>query len=243
MKLVRCLKQLLIISKAFRLLALSLLAMAMAAASASADTLQIGCIGNTNCFGGSQVTALSSNASVAITLKDIGNSALTGEAFVAVLIPNATASENVRVGSGPGLLPTKVSLGFNSGNLGGALGLKGLSGNTFTQLASASAQAGVSATSFSVYEYNLGAFNSGGKGTSGLGAISIGSLPAGSIIVGFVTSATNFANILGITTLRRSLSVTPEADSLLLFGLGILALAFIARRRLLPEDSCAPSNT
>jgi hypothetical protein len=119
-----------------------------------------------------------------------------------------------------------------------ALGLTGVSDKNFSTLKSYSAQApgNVTATSFSYYEYDLGSFT--GTPSTLISGVSVGVLPPGSIIIAFTTSSSSSTAVTDITPNSEALTVVPESSSLLLFGLGMLAIGLIARRQLLPsEDS------
>jgi hypothetical protein len=217
-------------------LALSpLLVLAMLAAPASAvETLHLSCTGSTACTGGS-VSQITQSTTVTFDVTQADHQDASGEAFIAVLIPNGTASLTTTVGGGSPLSPVQTVLN-STNSFGGTLGLSGVTDKNFSTLKSFSAQAGVTANSFSYYEYDLGSFT--GTPSTLISNVSVGVLPPGAIIIAFTTSSSTSTAVTDISPNSESLTVVPESSSLLLFGLGVLALGFIARRRLLPsEDS------
>lgn len=212
---------------------LSLLVLGVLSAPAWADTLHISCTGSTTCTGGS-VSQITVSTTVTFDVTQADHQDVSGEAFIAVLIPNATATLTESPGSLVKTVPNSTA-DFET-----SLSLTGVTDKNFSTLQSFSAQAGVTANSYSYYEYDLGSFS--GTPATLISGVSVGVLPAGSIVIAFTTSGPSSNAVTDITPNSEALTVVPEASSLLLFGLGVLALCFVARRRLLPEeDSGTPS--
>jgi hypothetical protein len=198
------------------------------ARGAKADALAFECTGSTTCTAGSVTQITPPGGTQTFDFIYHSNSdTLTGTAYLGVLVPNGTASLTVMTGATTKSL--EESQPFNSGTLGSLLGEDyGNDAYNFSSLGSASAQAGITANSFTVYEYNLGAFSSI-KGSPGIpGGISVSGAPIGTVMVGWVET--------GDSTLQTPLSgsiTVPEPSTSVLFGfglVGLLCMGMIRRR-------------
>ncbi len=143
---------------------------------------------------------------------------MVGTAFLGILVPNGgTASVVVSIGS------LETSVNFNvmpPVNLGTVLGEPGLTDFRSTALASASAQAGVIATSFTAYDWKLGAYSSHNK-EDGL-TFTVNTLPIGTVIVAWLEDVPG--NAIERTPLSESLTVVPEPGILILLGIAMSAI-------------------
>lgn len=181
---------------------------------AMADSIQLQC--NT-CTSGS-VTQTSNGDTVQFSFVDVANQTITGNAFIAILVPTGGAAPTLAGGT---LLQ---SVSFTSGNLGTLLG-QSFTGYNFSNFQSASAQEGIKPTGYTVYEYSVGTgvtLGPGGTGITGLTATA----SQGSVIVGFIDPP----NTTYQTPLSGSISV-PEPSSLGLLVLGLVALLGVSMLR------------
>jgi hypothetical protein len=219
--------------KAFGLGLLLLCVFGLIAAPAFADSAfeHIVCTGTTVCTSGATTLVTSSTSTPTFNLVN-EDGLVTGTAFLAVLVPNGTASFTVK--EGVTTIPLEESITFTSGKLGdsGNLNEPGLGDFQFSALSSASGQAGVDANSLTVYEYNLGAY-SGSGGNPGITDLSAGVLPTGTVIVSWVEDSNGTSLIR--TPLSESLTVTPptatpEPSSSFLLSLALLGIGFCARK-------------
>ena len=211
-------------------LGLPVLLLLIPATTRAQANLDLQCTGTTTCLDGG-TTLITSTSTPTFNIVKPGG-AESGTLFLAVLVPNGTASFSVTVGGTT--IAAQESITFTSGKLGGSTNLNepGLKGFTFSSLASASAQAGVTATSFTVYEYNLGSVTCPGGGGSCVSGISVGSLPVGSVIVAWLENCNG--KVIDRTPLGESLTATvvPEQGTLVLLGSGLIVVGGFLRRRL-----------
>jgi hypothetical protein len=194
-----------------RLVLIAFVTMVLAAWCASpamADSIQLHC---STCTAGS-VTQISNASTVQFSFVDVANQTITGNAFIAILVPTGGAAPTLAGGSLVG------TLSFTSGNLGSLLG-QNFTGYNLSNFQSASAQGlGTTPSGFTVYEYSVGAgvtLGPSGAGITGLTATA----SDGSVIVGFIDSPSSTYQ----TPLSGSITV-PEPGTLGLLALGLVGL-------------------
>jgi hypothetical protein len=209
------------------LLALSLSLVFVSQASANPDSLQIHCVSPTVCTAGS-TSLVSSGTTVTFNVINTSQTLFTGTLYLAIAVPTGGAAPVVNGAT------FEESVTFNSGDIFTALNENcTLSGNcndiNLSNVTSASAQAGVTATTYTLYEYNAGAFSSVG-GSAGLASNVTVTAPAGSLIVAFLENSSS--QVFEQTPLSEGLTITPEPGSMALFGSGLLLLGGVIRRRL-----------
>ena len=162
---------------------------------------------------------MSNAGTVAFSFVDVANQTITGNAFIAILVPTGSAAPTLAGGT---LLH---SLSFTSGNLGTLLG-QNLNGYNLSNFQSASAQASVFPSGYTVYEYSVGTGVTLGPQSAGITGLTF-TAPQGSVIVGFVDPpGTTYQ-----TPLSGSISV-PEPSTLGLVALGLVGLIGVSMLRL-----------
>jgi hypothetical protein len=194
-------------------------------ARAMPDPYQLACASPTTCTNGANtILAQGPGGTITFDIVNKETGTLSGEAFVVVMVPNGTLSFTTTTGT-----LTATVLNFNSGNLTTALNEgSGLVNYNFSTIASFSAQANITATSYTLYEFDVGPV-SGGQGTL-LAGLSYGSLPVGTFIMSFLEDGTTGA-VIQQTPASESITVTPEPGSMALFGSGLVLVGGFLRRR------------
>lgn len=189
---------------------------------AMADSIQLQC---STCTAGS-VTQMSGASPLQFSFADVANQTITGNAFIAILVPTGGAAPTFTGGS----LAETVS--FTSGNLGSLLG-QNFTGYNLSNFQSASAQGlGTTPSGFTVYEYSVGTGVTLGPSTgiTGLSA----SASDGSVIVGFIDPPSTTYQ----TPLSGSITV-PEPSTLGLLVLGLVGLLGVSMFRMRQEAGSA----
>ncbi len=190
------------------------------AAPVMADDIQLSC---PTCTTGG-VSLISTGSTVSFSFIDVANQTLTGNGFIAILVPTGGAVPSLTGGT------FEESVSFTSGTLGAALG--DTLSYQFSSLASASAQVIPSPSGYTVYEFDLGSVTLGpnGGGVTGLSATA----PFGSVIVGFLECEECGKDGTLQTPLSESITI-PEPSSLSMLGIGLVGLLGLARRKLVAQ--------
>lgn len=186
-------------------------------ASAMADDIQLSCPACVG--GGTSLIAPDSGGSLSFSFVSVANQTYTGNAFIAILVPNGGAAPTLTGGT---LVQT---LSFTSGSLGSLLG-QNLTSYNLSNFQSAGAQVGVNPAGYTVYEFSVGGNVTLGPSGAGITGLVANGLTEGSVIVGLLQTANGTYQ----TPLSESITVT-EPGSLTLLGAGLLALGVLSRRR------------
>lgn len=188
---------------------------------AMADSIQLQC---STCWSGS-VTQISggSSGTVQFSFVDVANQTITGNAFVAILVPTGSGAPTFTGGSLVG------TLSFTSGNLGTLLG-QNFTGYNFSNFQSASAQGlGTMPSGFTVYEYSVGTGVTLGPNSTGISGLSA-TASGGTVIVGFIDPPS--------TTYQTPLSGSitfPEPSTLGMLAIGLAGLLGVSMLRMRKE--------
>ena len=164
-----------------------------------------------------------SGGPVQFSFVDVANQTITGNAFIAILVPTGGAAPTFTGGS----LAETVS--FTSGNLGTLLG-QNFTGYNLSNFQSASAQGlGITPSGFTVYEYSLGTGVTLGPSSTGITGLTA-AVSQGSVIVGFIDPPSTTYQ----TPLSGSITV-PEPSTLGLLVLGLVGLLGVSMFRVRKE--------
>jgi hypothetical protein len=189
---------------------------------AMADTVQLQC---STCWSGS-VTQIAGGP-VQFSFVDVANQTITGNAFVAILVPTGGGAPTFTGGSLVG------TLSFTSGDLGKLLG-QNFTGYNFSNFQSASSQQlGTKPSGFTVYEYSVGTGVTLGPKSTGISGLSA-SASQGSVIVGFIDPPSSTYE----TPLSGSITF-PEPGTLGLLILGLAGLLGVSMLRVRKEGGVA----
>jgi hypothetical protein len=189
---------------------------------AMADSIQLQC---STCTAGS-VTQMSGASPLQFSFVDVANQTITGNAFVAILVPTGGVAPTFTGGS---LVKT---LSFTSGDLGTLLG-QNLTAYNLSNFQSASAQMGINPSGYTVYEYSVGTGVTLGPSSTGITGLSA-SASDGSVIVGFIDPPSTTYQ----TPLSGSITV-PEPSTLGLLVLGLVGLLGVSMFRARQEAGSA----
>jgi hypothetical protein len=202
------------------------------AVPAMADDIHFAC---STCTTGS-VTQLSTSTTVGFDF--VSMQSFSGDAFIAILVPNGLNFPGVSLtGGGPGSITLQGPFaGFNSGDLDTFLvPNESFSAYNFSQLSSATAQVGITATTFTVYEFDLGERTLDSTGVSGLSVTA----PIGSVVIGWLECDSNVkCNGQDGGTLQVPLSsdiTIPEPGTIGMLGLGLVTMLGMSMLRRRPE--------
>lgn len=185
-----------------------------------ADNIQLSCPG---CTAGSTslVSPPGNSTSISFSFVDVANQSYTGNAFIVILVPTGSRAPTLTGGTLAG-----SPLSFTSGDLGSLLG-QSFDGYNLSNFQSASAQVGVNAAGYTVYEFSVGNNATLGPGGSGITGLAANGVAQGGVIIGFLDPpGTTYQ-----TPLSESIVAAPEPASLTLLGAGLLALGVVVARR------------
>lgn len=195
-------------------------------ARANPDVYHLQCASPTTCTqGGGLIAFNQSSVTFNIINTSNGQTPLTGEAFVAVLVPTGEAAP-----TGSGTLVGTFS-NFSSGSIWTLLSEPG-NGTDYNigTFKSDSGQANLTVSSYTVYEFDVGAFSNCGQGTC-LGPLSYSNLAPGTVIVSFLENSSG--NVIDQNPNSDSITstgVVPEPGSIALFGSGLAFVGGFLRR-------------
>ena len=196
-------------------------------ARANPDIYHLACTAPTVCTqSGGLVTTTSGSATFNIINTSNSGQTLTGEAFVLVFVPDGggvPTGSGTLVGTFPNFTTNGVSVFAFIPEPG-----NGTDYNLGT-IQNDSLQVGITASSYTVYEFDVGAISNCGKGTC-LGPLTYNNLATGSVIISFLEDANG--NVIDQNPNSDSITVVPEPSSMALFGSGLLLLGGFLRRYL-----------
>jgi hypothetical protein len=218
-----------------------LISLGLIAAPAFAQTNSIACT-TTVCTAGIK-TLVTSSASATFNV-DTNDGGVTGTGFIAVVLYPGEGVPTVQLGATT--ITAEEHITFTAGHLGDSTNLNepGMGNFDFGGFQDAETAIGLAQpTSFTVYEYNLGAYSSPGgmmDGTPGYAKdITVSGLSEGDVIGAWVENNTTMGScktapcVNTQTPFTKSLTDVPEPASMGLLGTALLGAYGLLRRKLL----------